>query len=252
MISIRTVRVVVLLLGTARSAAAHGHNQDRGHTGDLGNSHRQGNRVGQGEKHDAVVPQQEQRQRAKVQQQRAAEYRRQLDQQLLAAQQQTTQLQQQRRMAQYRAHQLYSTLLRQQHQALLAPRDYATDPYVSAPDMYRYVANGANRLTNQFGADVLRQAVRNGYAQGYRAGDADRQDHSPSSYQSTFAYRDANYGYAGRDVDQSDYNFYFRQALPRGYDDGFTHRAQYGSTTNGTPTILSSLLSAILVLLPIR
>ncbi len=252
MMYIRTVTVVVVLLGAARGAPAQGHSQDRGHKGDHGNSNQQGNRVGQGGERDAVVSQQEQRQRAKVQQQRAAEYRRQLDQQLLAAQQQNLQLQQQRRMAQYRAHQVYSAQLRQQLQVVLAPRAYATDPWVSAPHMYRYVANGANRLTNQVGAEALRQAVQNGYAQGYRAGEADRQDHSPSSAQSTFAYRDANYGYAGRDVDQSDYNFYFRQALQRGYDDGFTHRAQYGSTSNGTPTILASLLSAILVLQPIR
>ena len=252
MIFIRTASVVVLLLGTTRGAAGQGHSQDRGHKGDHGNSNQKGTRVGQAGEPNAVVPQQEQRQRAKVQQQRAAEYRRQLDQQLLAAQQQNIQLQQQRRMSQYRTHQLYTAQLRQQHQALLAPRDYATDPYVSAPQMYRYVANGTNRMTNQYGAEVLRQAVRNGYAQGYRAGEADKQDHSPSSYQSTFAYRDANYGYAGRDVDQSDYNFYFRQAIQRGYDDGFTHRAQYGSTSNGTSTILTSLLSTILVLQPIR
>ena len=83
---------------------------------------------------------------------------------------QSVQLKQQRRMSQFGSQQLYAAQLRQQQRDLLAARDFATDPWVSAPHMYGYVANGANRQTNQYGAEVLRQAVRNGYAQGYRAG----------------------------------------------------------------------------------
>ena len=251
MTSLRTIAIALFLLTGTRTAVAQGHSQDRGHKGEHGNAEAQGNRGAQAE-HAASVPEMEQRQRAKIQQQRAAEYRSQFDQQVRAMQQQNAQLQQQRRMAQYRAQQQYAAQLRQQQQGLQAARNYSTDPYVSAPHMYRYVANGANRQTNQYGADVLRQAVRNGYEQGYRAGQADKQDRSPASYQSTFAYRDANYGYTGRDVDQSDYNYYFRQGLQRGYDDGYSHRTQYGTASNGTATILSSLLASILGFQPIR
>ena len=248
---LRTVTIVLLFATGTRTAAAQGHSQDRGHKGERGKGDERGSRGGQGE-HVATVPAMEQRQRVQIQQQRAAEYRRQLDQQVIAMQQQNVQLQQQRRMSQYGAQLQYAAQLRQQQHDLLAARDYATDPWVSAPYTYRYVANGANRQTNQYGAEVLRQAVRNGYAQGYRAGQADQQDHSPASYQSTFAYRDANHGYAGRDVEQSDYNFYFRQGLERGYADGFAHRAQYGTVAKGAATIHDALLSTILGLQPIR
>lgn len=248
---LRTVTIALLFATGIRTAAAQGHSQDRGHKGERGKGDEQGIRGGQGEP-VTTVPPMEQRQRVKIQQQRAAEYRRQLDHQVIAMQQQNVQLQQQRRTSQYAAQQQYAAQLRQQQRDLLAARDYATDAWVSAPFTYRYVANGANRQTNQYGAEVLRQAVRNGYAQGYRAGQADQQDHSPASYQSTFAYRDANHGYAGRDVDQSDYNFYFRQGLERGYADGFMHRAQYGTVAKDAATIHSALLSTILGFQPIR
>ena len=248
---LRTVPIALLLVFGTRAVEAQGHSTDRGRKGERGNAEQQRNRGAAGE-HAVGVPEDEQRRRAKVQQQRSAEYRRQLGQQVLAMQQQALQLQQQRRMSQFRAQQLYAAEIRQQQQGLLTQRDYARDPWVGAPHVFQYVANGANRQTNAVGADVLRQAVRNGYAQGYRAGQADQQDHSPSSYQSTFAYRDANYGYAGRDVDQTDYNFYFRQGLQRGYDDGFTHRAKYGTASNGSATILTSLLNSILGFQPLR
>lgn len=247
---VRTVSFALLVTPLMHIAAAQGRSQDRGHKagrdmGEMGNRRVQSEVI-------AVVPPLEQRQRVKIQQQRAAEYKRQLDQQVIALEQQNVQLQQQRRLSQLRAQQEYGAQLKQQQRDLLAPRNFATDPWVSAPDTYRYVANGANRQTNQYGAEVLRQAVRNGYGQGYRAGLADQQDHSVSSYQGSFAYRDANHGYLGRDVDQSDYNYYFRQGVQRGYDDGFTHRARYGTVSKGSATVLASLLSSILALQPVR
>ena len=251
MIFLRTVSIALLLVLGTRPVEAQGRSHDRGRAREGGNAEQQHIRSAEGE-HPIVVPEDEQRRRSKVQQQRSAEYRRQLGQQVQAMQQQTLQLQQQRRLAQFRAQEQYVADIRRQQQGLQVQRDFAKDPWVGAPYMFRYVANGANRQTNAVGAEVLRQSVRTGYAQGYRAGQADQQDHSPSSYQSTFAYRDANYGYAGRDVDQSDYNFYFRQGLQRGYDDGFTHRSQYGTASNGSATILTSLLNSILGFQPIR
>ena len=251
MISLRTVSMALLLVLGTLAVEAQGRSHDRGRKGEGGNTEPKGVRGAEGA-HTVVVPEDEQRRRSKVQQQRSAEYRRQFGQQALTMQQQTLQLQQQRRMSQFRAQQLYAAGIRQQQQELQLQRDYARDPWVSAPYLFRYVANGANRQTNAVGAEVLRQSVRSGYAQGYRAGQADQQDHSPSSYQSTLAYRDANYGYAGRDVDQSDYNFYFRQGLQRGYADAFTHRSQYGTASNDSATILTSLLNSILGLQPLR
>ena len=249
--SLRNVTIVFLVLAASRIAAAQGKAQQRGHDGERAGVDRQANGTAHVEPTVGVSPM-EQRQRARLQQQRAAEYGRQLVQQVRAMQQQIAQLQQQHRMAQFRAQQEYGAQLRKQQQVLVATRNYAADPFVTAPYLYRYVANGANRQTNLYGAEALRQAVRNGYAQGYSAGQADKQDHSASNYESTFAYRDANYGYLGRDVDQSDYNFYFRQGLQRGYEDGFTHRSQYGTVSNGTPTVMAALQSRIIALQPVR
>ena len=80
--------------------------------------------------------------------------------------------------------------------------------------------------TNQYGVNLLRQGVNYGYDQGYRTGEADRMDRSPSNFETSFAYRDANYGYDGFYVDRDDYNFYFREGFRRGYEDG------YGRHTN--------------------
>ena len=59
-------------------------------------------------------------------------------------------------------------------------------------------------------------------------------------------------GTTGNYVDQADYNYYFRQGFRRGYDDGYNSQSRYGSVSNGTPTILGSLVSSILGLHSIR
>ena len=58
---------------------------------------------------------------------------------------------------------------------------------------------------------MLREAVNNGYREGFRAGTADREDRWRPDYEDSFAYQDANFGYSGYYVDQADYNYYFRQ-----------------------------------------
>ena len=63
---------------------------------------------------------------------------------------------------------------------------------------------------------------------------------------------DANFGYNGYYVAQSDYNAYFREGFQRGYGDGYNVQTQYGSTTNGTALILGSILNAIVGLTSIR
>lgn len=199
-----------------------------------------------------LVTQAEQQQRILEQQQRATQYQHQLDQRVRVVQQQTAQLQQQRRAAQYRAQQEYEAQLLRQQQQLQAARNYSRDPYITTPHTYRYVVSGYTRQTNQYGADVLRQAVNYGYQQGARAGQADRQDNWAPNYQNSAAYRDANYGYTGNYVNQSDYNYYFRQGFRRGYTDGYNSQSQYGTSSNGTSSILGNVLTAILGLQSIR
>ena len=199
-----------------------------------------------------VLPADVQRQRTQMEQQRATQYRQRLDQQVRFSQQQAAQMQQQKRINEYRAQQQYLAQLRQQQLRLRTTRNYSNDPYIRTAPSYRYAYSGTTRETNQYGADVLRQAVNYGYQQGVRFGQADRQDGLPANYRNSFAYQDANYGYSGYYVDQADYNYYFRQGFQRGYADGYNSQSQYGTSLNGTPSILATLLSSILGLTSLR
>ena len=157
-----------------------------------------------------------------------------LDQETRLAPQRIAQLQHQNRMAQYRFQQEYLERMRQQQIRLQNDRhhDYYADPYFYTASSYRYNRGGIFYETNQYGANLLRQAVNYGYAEGFHAGQADRMDGWRSSYQDSFAYQDANYGYNGYYVDQGAYNYYFREGFRRGYDDGFFGRYQYGRLDN--------------------
>jgi hypothetical protein len=199
-----------------------------------------------------VLPANVQRQRAQVEQQRAVQYRQRLAQQVNFSQQQAALLQQQKRINQYRAEQQYLAQLRQQQLQLQAARNWSNDPYIRTAPSYRYAYSGVTRETNQYGADVLRQAVNDGYQEGVRFGQADRADGYPANYTNNPAYRDANYGYSGYYVDQADYNYYFRQGFQRGYTDGYYSRSQYGSSLSGQPSILATLLTSILGLTSLR
>lgn len=199
-----------------------------------------------------VVEQAEQQKRLRQQQQQALQYRRFLDRQARLAQLHEAQLLKQNRKAQYRFQQQYYARLAQQQRQLLTMRNYSRDPYISSPYVYQYVMSGTPRYTNQYGADVLKRAVDYGYQQGYQAGQADRQDGWAANYRNSYAYTDANYGYTGNYVSQSDYNYYFRQGFQRGYDDGYYSRSQYGNSLNGSQSILATVLSAILGLTSLR
>jgi hypothetical protein len=124
--------------------------------------------------------------------------------------------------------------------------DSLNDPYFYTALNYRYNRSGIYYETNQYGANLLRQAINYGYAEGFQAGQADRSDGWRSSYQ------DANYGYVGYYVDQDSYNYYFREGFRRGYDDGYRGRYRYGSYDNGTYRILDGILGGILILRAIR
>ena len=238
----RTIRmlsaaIALLAIGAPSAVRAQGRGRGRGEVQN---------------QQQTPVPAAEQQRRIKQEQQRAAVYRKQLDQQVRVVQNKTAALEKQRRTAQLRVQQQYAAQLLQQQQRLQAERNYANDPYISTPPAYRYVIAGSSRLTNEYGAEVLRQAVNTGYQQGYLAGQADRQDGWSSNYQTSPAYQDANYGYTGNYVAQADYNYYFRQGFRRGYQDGYAASLQYGTVSNGTTSILSNVLTAILGLIPIR
>ena len=128
-----------------------------------------------------------------------------------------------------------------------SPYDYNNDPNFYAAANYRYSRSGRTYQTNQYGADVLRQAVSYGYEEGLQSGQADREDlYGGAGYQNSYAYQDANYGYNGYYVAQTEYSYYFREGFRRGYEDGYNSRSQYGSHANGNYSILSGILSQIL------
>ena len=146
----------------------------------------------------AHLPQQRQQQLIEQQQQRVRQYSQNLDQRQRAGQQREAQLQKQGRMAQYRFQQQYSERERQQEMSLRNDHhNYNSDPFFYTASDYRYRRGGRYYETNQYGANVLREAVNNGYREGFLAGQADRQDRWRFNYQGSYAYQDANYGYGG-------------------------------------------------------
>ena len=204
--------------------------------------HRQQVRLSQERQHQLIA----------VQQRRVVEYRRRLGQEQPLAREYAERLQRQKRTAHYRFYQDYLTRMREQQLALQRSYDYDSDPYFYTASSYRYRRGGTYYDTNQYGADVLRQAIGNGYAEGYGAGQADRQDRWASDYQDSYAYQVANYGYSGYYGEQADYNYYFREGFNRGYQDGYNSRTQYGQYSNGSGSILGEVLSQILNLQSLR
>ncbi len=95
----------------------------------------------------------------------------------------------------------------------------------------------------------MRRAVDSGYEEGFRSGQADRQDGWNFDPNNSDAYQDASYGYDGYYVDASEYQYYFREGFQRGYEDGYYGRSQYGSYSNGKYAILGDILNLILDLI---
>src|ERR1035437_7615326 len=121
-------------------------------------------------KQDQAQAKQHQQALVNQQQQRLTQYRDHLDQQQRLAQPQAAQLQQQKRQAQYTVQQQYVARLHQQQLTVQrqAPAKYGRDPYFSTPANYRYSRGGQTYETNQYGVNLLNQAVNYGYDQGYR------------------------------------------------------------------------------------
>jgi hypothetical protein len=200
------------------------------------------------------LTQPEQQRRITEQQQRLTQYSVQLDQERRVAEQRASQLQQAHRSAQYTFQQQYIAGLNDQRQRLntYVTYNYYNDPYFYTPPTYRYLRAGRYYETNEYGARVLREAVNDGYEQGFRAGVADRQDGWRFDYRNSYAYQDANYGYVGFYVDRVEYNYYFREGFRRGYEDGYYSRSRYGVRLNGKAAIAAGILSIILGLKSLR
>ena len=207
----------------------------------------------QQQQHQHRLSQEQQQERIRQQKQLLAEYDRRIAEQQALALRNAQQMEQQKRLAQYRYQQAYYTQLRQQQARLENDRhDYENDPFYYTPPTYEYRRGDTAYQTNQYGADQLRQASNTGYQQGYEAGRADQQDHWRFDYQGSFAYQDANYGFDGRYVQQDDYNYYFREGFQRGYEDGYYGRTTYGTTANGSSSLLGTVLNMILNLQPLQ
>ena len=158
-------------------------------------------------------------------------------------------LERQRRHAQYRYQQDYYRRWLQRQARWNAQRyDYYNDPYYYTPATIRYGFGGSSYYTNRYGADLLQQAIREGYQEGWYAGRADRSDGWRFDYRSNFGWLDGTYGYRGYYVSQDAYRHYFRQGFERGYRDAYYNRYQYGryDRSAGLGVILPVVLSAIL------
>jgi hypothetical protein len=123
----------------------------------------------------------------------------------------------------------------------------------SNTNRYRVVRNGSYYNTNQRGADLLRQAVNQGYQQGFQAGRTDRNGNRNVSWSNSRVYQTGTYGYQNA-VTQSQYRYYFQQGFQRGYQDGsnsqyrddYNGNYQYGYYNNGSPSILETILNQVL------
>ena len=133
---------------------------------------------------------------------------------------------------------------------------YSLDPNanVAPPGRYRVNRNGRWYNTNDRGADMLRQAVNEGYRQGFLAGRADANNRRRGGWSNSNMYRTGVYGYQNGGVNRGQYQYYFRQGFQRGYQDGtnsqyqndYNGTFQYGTYNNGSPSILGTILNQIL------
>lgn len=118
---------------------------------------------------------------------------------------------------------------------------------------YRVVRNNRYYNTDHSGAELLRNAVNEGYRQGFNAGRADYSGNRRTGWSNSNVYRTGTIGYRNS-VDRGQYQYYFQQGFQRGYQDGSNAEYQngyngsyrYGTYNNGTPSILGTILNQIL------
>jgi hypothetical protein len=110
---------------------------------------------------------------------------------------------------------------------------------------YRVYRNGSYYATDDRGAELLRQAVRNGYSLGYQEGQRDRMYRRGFNYSNGSEYRNGVYGYQSY-VDRGQYRYYFQQGYQRGYEDGYNNTYRYGVRSGNGFDVLGSVLNTIL------
>jgi flagellar biosynthesis/type III secretory pathway protein FliH len=92
---------------------------------------------------------------------------------------------------------------------------------------------------------MIQNAIQYGYEEGFRSGQADRNDGWGFDYSSSYGYQDASFGYDSYYVGMDEYSYYFREGFQRGYEDGYYGRYQYGRYSGGKYQILGNVLSTI-------
>ncbi|MFL6374558.1 MAG: hypothetical protein ACJ73D_07840 [Pyrinomonadaceae bacterium] len=118
--------------------------------------------------------------------------------------------------------------------------DRDRDNRTNMHDGHHWRVKHSNYITDDRGADLLRQAVRNGYQQGYQAGSSDRSSRH-NNWRRNQTYVSANMGWENG-VDQSQYRYYFQQGFQKGYDDAFYNRNRYGRDNNILDNVLTGIL----------
>lgn len=132
-------------------------------------------------------------------------------------------------------------------------RNYNPGTVVVSSNRYRVYRNGSYYNTDQRGADLLRQAVNEGYRQGFIAGRNDRNNRRNYSWSNSTVYRNGSIGYQNY-VNRSQYQYYFQQGFQRGYQDGsnrqyqdgYDGNYQYGYNSNGTMSVIGAILEQVL------
>jgi len=192
------------------------------------------------------LPEPQRQQLITQQRQQAADFSRHVESRRADADRYGRALQKQHRSSQYRYQQdYYDRMRRYQSRYNWQTYNYYNDPYFYTAPRYRYYRGGSYFSINIYGANLLQQAINFGYSEGLRAGRADRLDGWRFDYRSSYAYRDANYGYFGFYVSQAEYNYYFRRGFERGYEDGYYGRRRYGHYYNGADVMLAPAMSMI-------
>ena len=110
---------------------------------------------------------------------------------------------------------------------------------------FRVIRDGSSFQVDSRGAELLRNAVRRGYQQGYRAGVNDRRFGRGYNYYNNSMFRSGTFGYASY-VARNQYQYYFQQGFQRGYEDGYYSRLQYGVRSGNSFNILGGVLNTIL------
>ena len=111
--------------------------------------------------------------------------------------------------------------------------------------MYRINRGNTYYTVDARGVELLRAAVQNGYNQGYRQGQIDRQYRRGYNFGIHSTYRTGTYGWQSH-VARNQYQYYFQEGFQRGYEDGYNSTYRYGVRSNNGLNILGGVLNTIL------